>query len=229
MSFIHAAAFCNWMHNGQQNDRSTIFSGAYDILTYMDSDPYNDQIARSADARYFIPNFDEYLKASHYDPNKVNADGSKGGWWYWNNGSDTRPVSGLPGEPGAETPAGLGLPEAQAVLIPLMSYPDATSAYGLLDLSGGATEWIEDPVYSQLDPNAVYGRLADGMLPTAGASYSNPDFTNEDTAEWFTAGEQELIGVFYLTGLRLGSPIPTGPATVVVASGLLILTRRNRS
>lgn len=208
MSFVHAAAFCNWMHNGMQNDRSTIFSGAYDILTYMDNDPYNDQVARSPGARYFIPNFDEYLKAAHYDPNKANADGSKGGWWYWNNGSDTRPVTGLPGEPGAQTPAGLGLPEHEAVLIPLMSYPDATSAYGLMDLSGGTYEWVEDPIYSAIDPNAIFGRLVDGAPSLAGSDYFDSDTSNSDAAEWYTGGEQTLIGEFH-HGLRVAGVIPS--------------------
>jgi hypothetical protein len=110
-----------------------------------------------------------------------------------------------------------------------MSYPNATSAYGLMDLSGGAPEWIEDPIYGIADPNAIFGRLADGVGSGAGAGYFDPDRMNLDTAEWYNGGEQQLIGQFDWLGLRLASPVPSGPAMLVVVSGIMVVTWRKRS
>lgn len=47
--------------------------------------------------RYWIPTQDEWIKAARYDLNKVNLDGTTGGWWKYSIISDTQPAYGPPG------------------------------------------------------------------------------------------------------------------------------------
>jgi hypothetical protein len=89
------AIYCNWLHNNKSLDRAAFLSGAYDVSTfgYDTNGRFTDQEAHSTGARFWIPTMDEWLKASHYDPNKQNPDGSTGGWWAYNNGTDVRPAA----------------------------------------------------------------------------------------------------------------------------------------
>jgi len=66
ISWRVAAMYCNWLHNDKRNDRAAFLNGAYDVSTFG------------------------YL----YDLNKVNLDGSTGGWWKY---SITQPANGPPG------------------------------------------------------------------------------------------------------------------------------------
>jgi len=77
-----AAIYCNWLHNNKATNREAFLSGAYDVSTFGFASPFgfSDQRERTPGARYFIPSWDEWLKAVHYDPNKQNSDGTTGGW-----------------------------------------------------------------------------------------------------------------------------------------------------
>ena len=66
ISWRVAAMYCKWLHNDKRTDRAAFLNGAYDVSTFG------------------------YL----YDLNKVNLDGSTGGWWKY---SITQPEYGPPG------------------------------------------------------------------------------------------------------------------------------------
>lgn len=76
---------------------------------------------------------DEWIKAVYFDPDHGGT--GQAGWWDQPNGSDTPLIPGLPGE--GETTADLFTDDG-AWFIPLGSYPDVQSPWGLLDVSGGA-------------------------------------------------------------------------------------------
>ncbi|MCC6321257.1 MAG: SUMF1/EgtB/PvdO family nonheme iron enzyme, partial [Phycisphaerales bacterium] len=83
ISWRMAAIYCNWLHNGQSTDRAAFMSGAYDVTTFgfesgVPNLRFTDQREHSPGARYWIPTWDEWLKSAHYDPDKVNQDGSVG-------------------------------------------------------------------------------------------------------------------------------------------------------
>lgn len=141
-----AARLCNWLHNGKARERWAFMDGAYDATTFgydADLGDITDDYTRREGALFFVPSPEEWIKAVYYDPNR-HAPG-EGGWWRYPDSSDEVLVAGLPGEPGAETIVGVGvtLPWHTAVGTPLMSYPQTTTPWGLLDASGPLSEWTD--------------------------------------------------------------------------------------
>lgn len=142
-----AAMYVNWLNNGKSTEWEAIQNGAYDAATFTQNPPggvsgtFNDQLAHDPDAMFWIPTLDEWMKAAHWDPNKHGE--GKGGWWQYPGMSDVPLTPGQPGE--GQTSAGLGL-GANASVIPLGAFSDVTSPWGLLDTSGGASEWTEEPI-----------------------------------------------------------------------------------
>lgn len=66
ITWIQAARYCNWLHNSHNNTTSlNTNNGAYDLSDMLAS------INRSTNAKYFIPNMNEWYKAAYYD--KVNG------------------------------------------------------------------------------------------------------------------------------------------------------------
>lgn len=134
-----AARYCNWLHNGKGSDLASTENGAYDTSTFGDNPDHTitDQLTHNPGARFWIPTWDEWLKAVHY-----NADGRL--WQKWGNPENAQFVSGCPGVGTTSAGAGHcgpGYPFSP-LDIPIGAY-DTTSFYGLHDVSGGAAEWTE--------------------------------------------------------------------------------------
>ena len=200
INWREAAMYVNWLNNDKATDWSAIQSGAYDVSTFTQNadGTFNDQLTHDPGARFWIPTLDEWLKAAHWDPNK-NGEG-EGGWWEYPGMSDEPLTPGEPGE--GQTSAGLSASDG-ANIIPLGSYPDTPSPWGLLDTSGGAAEWTEEAI----------GEL--GLIARAlGGAWAGSDqfaldfFDSIDTING-------LRPTFpFDGGLRIASaiPSPTGPA-----------------
>lgn len=79
VSWRHAAMYVNWLCNDKQATLSAIANGAYDISTFGENPDgtITDQLTHHPDAKYWIPTYDEWIKAAHYDPNK-NGEGQGG-------------------------------------------------------------------------------------------------------------------------------------------------------
>jgi hypothetical protein len=143
-SWYVAARFCNWQHNGRVNEAWAFDSGAYDTTTFTVTVlpdgglRFNAQAARSPGARFWIPNEDEMVKAFYYDPHRYGP--GLEGYWPWVNAGLDPPILGAP-ESGGTT--NIGQPFGSP-LLGAGSYPNATSPWGLLDTSGGLSEWCED-------------------------------------------------------------------------------------
>ena len=211
VSWRSAAIFMNWLHNGKANTIEAFSSGAYDVATFNASSPYTDQTTRSPDAKYWIPSLD--------DPNRYGP--GEGGWWNFNNSSDTMPVPGLPGE--GDTSAGLQIADDLAFSIPLESYPDTTTPWGLLDTSGGGGEWTE----GWLRGNFKY-RVWQGNA--AGRTTWNPlDPFSQSADEIWIVGAERPHFPFALTSFRVASLVPApGVGMPLIACGLLASVRRRR-
>ena len=218
VSWRQAAMFCNWMHNGQSSDPSAILNGAYDASTFMTNDDNValDQAARHPDARYWIPNLDEYMKAAFYDPDK---NGQGPGWWSYGHSSDEVPVHGLPGE--GDVARSLTdqqlidlTGQASEFFIPLGLYPDVQSPWGLLDVLGGLWEFTEE--LNPADPNR-------GRLHKPGSNFSFADDGFIDIAWNFSNIRPNSIG-----GLRIASSVPGPGSAVVTALGVILASRRRR-
>ncbi len=157
ISWRMAAIYCNWLHNDKALTRDAFLTGAYNVSTFgytgPNGDQFTDQAARSPGARYFIPTWDEWLKATHFDPNRFGQ--GQPGWWSFANMRETVTPIGLPPPFGTgEANAGSG-----SAGIPLGSYVNIMSPWGLYDTAGGMSEWTESIFFSSTLDNT---RLWDG-------------------------------------------------------------------
>jgi formylglycine-generating enzyme required for sulfatase activity len=139
MSWEYAARYINWLHNGKIIEEWAFETGVYDTSTFIQDDDGNwlHQESRSPGARFWMPTIDEWMKAAYWDPNKYNG---QGGYWRYQNSSDTEPRPGLPSEGGERNS---GVNNQDGFPLPVGSYPTVMSPWGVLDLSGGQTEWFE--------------------------------------------------------------------------------------
>jgi len=216
ISWRMAAIYTNWLCNNKGTQRSAFLSGAYDVSTFATLG--GEQRAHTPGARYWIPTWDETLKASHYDSQKANTDGSIGGWWTYGNGSDTPYVYGPPGVTinGQPTQANAGwdnrmYPGRNPFTIPLGAYPAVQSPWGLLDVAGGTTEWTESVRIVDTVPYRVF----DGSwwsLDPGGARQL-------DTAR--TYGEELSYIPTLEFGLRIATSVPS-PGTCAAGVGVFL-------
>jgi len=228
ISWRDSAMFVNWLHNDKQPTLAALQNGAYDTSTFGQVDPSNpfsaftDQLTRSPGAKYWIPSLDEWLKAAHFDPNRSGP--NQPGWWNYPYQSDSPPVSGLPGTPGAQTGADLEDFAIDFFRVPLKSYPEATSFYGLLDLSGGTSELTEEPVSPPGEP--PLGRGIEGSFTTGG-----PGSAEHFDLIWRRANAETpgLFDGFPFTGLRVASSVPTPSSLLIFVAWTPFLFNRKRS
>lgn len=208
MSWEFAARYVNWLHNDKRTDREAFETGVYDTSTFVQVDGVNQhQLAHNPDARFWIPTADELAKGLYHDPDRYGA-GQEGFWLYPDQGNE-------PLELGVETNAG-GIPPFVDDYRPVGSFPDVASAYGLLDGSGGVSEWTESLSLS----GSRSRRLQFGSSVTT-LSFA---VELEDRLDYGGAG---LLGGAS-GGLRIATVVP-GPATVwALPPTLLSVIRRRR-
>jgi hypothetical protein len=220
ITWREAAMYCNWLHNDKQASIEAISNGAYDISTFGNNpdDSFTDQLTRNPDAKFWIPSFDEWIKAAHYDPNRYGQ--GEGGYWMYSHTSDTAPIPGLPGE--GESSAGdidwadETYSNLDARDIPLGSYPETTSPWGLLDTSGGGHEWTEATLFG-------FNRLTMGAHAQGGIG---PEFFAMDRIDRFGGLSPDDANV---TTLRIAAAIPNPcPAAILGTSVTIFIRRRKR-
>jgi hypothetical protein len=205
MSWRNAARFCNWLHNGKVRTAEAFEDGVYDVGTFTQNPDgtYNDQSTHSPGAQFWIPSLDEWIKGVHYDPN---LNGGEGGWWNYPDGGNDPLTLGSPDV--AQSNA------AQWDLIPFEflqvgSYPAVPSPLGLLDASGGYSEWTEEWHWDH--KWRVYkgsNFLSDSISPI----FQDHILELQIMAPWGSNFQ----------GLRLASPVPA-PAAFLVFGGLVLM------
>jgi formylglycine-generating enzyme required for sulfatase activity len=209
-----SAQYCNWLHNGKSSDPSSLLSGAYDVSTFGTNPDgtFTDQLTRSPGAKFWIPSLDEWIKAAHYDPNRYGP--GKGGWWESPNGTDIPLVNGPPGI-GQTSGAGSHNWASPPVYIPLGSYADVQSPWGLWDVSGGAMEWTEEVIY---EPGfGPMFRVLDGSHAGSGQGWMGLDQL------WGTFGNGPESSGWY--GLRIASvPCPSA----LISLPMLVFAAQSR-
>ncbi|MCC5786485.1 MAG: SUMF1/EgtB/PvdO family nonheme iron enzyme [Phycisphaerales bacterium] len=214
ISWREGAMYCNWLHNNKAPEQWALETGAYDTSTFstnQHSYNFTDQLTRSPDARFWIPSLDEWLKAAHYDPNRFGPGDS--GWWQYPNSSDAPLQPGPPGE--GQTTAGWVDPDPNRNLgewyIPLGAYPDEASPWGLLDISGGATEWTEEHI-------DLRWRVVNGS--SAGFAHAPLD--------WIEHIGAQLPDSRNYNGLRIASVVPAPSTGMLLVTTLAVVLRRRR-
>lgn len=207
MGWRYAARYCNWLHNGKVDAACAFESGAYDTSTFTRNadGTYNDQAERSPGAKFWVPTRHEWEKALYYDPNRYGP--GQDGYWFYPTSMDRPPISGFPWE-GGETNAGDGA--GTFPLMPVGSYTNVTSPWGLYDGSGGVHEWLEG--WSRFGDRSIGGSDAGGFI----LSDSLPDLQ--------TCPARVPRG-----GLRMASIPSPGTFTVVVLCFAPCFGRRRSS
>ena len=218
MSWRTAAMYCNWLHNGKGNDPNSLLSGAYDVSTFGTNPDgtFTDQLTHSPGAKFWIPTLDEWLKGAHYDPNRYGP--GQGGWWLSVNGTDEPLINGPPGI-GQTSGAGTyqwGFPGP--FYIPLGSYTDVQSPWGLWDLSGGVQEWTEEIVHNAA--GAPMYRYLEGSRAGAGESLAILDLIYGSS--WDHPFSENW------SGLRIASAIPGAGTLALFAIGSPFFTHKRR-
>jgi len=227
ISWRTAAIYCNWLHNGKGTNREAFLSGAYDVSTFgnVGNGFFSDQLVRSPGAQYYIPNYDEWVKASHYDPNRVNQDGTIGGWWRYSDMSDDPLVYGPPGSviDGVLAQANAWTPDVfqdvNPFIVPLGSYETRTP-WGLIDAAGMTSEWLEDAFVeaSGLGSARYYDGSAWRFGPGSGIG--------RDSATGRGGGSPASVSFEF--GLRIAAVIPSPSTGALVAGALLGCTLQRR-
>jgi len=152
---------------------------------------FTDQATRSPGARYWIPSLDEWIKAAHWSPTNPNNDG----WYQYSNGTDIPLTYGPPpafgGNGTGMANAGFRLSNFDEYTIPIGSYPQTMSPWGLLDMAGGEAEWTEE-TFDNLRYRLSFGSYAGGYGIDRINSPSGGDVPNSSSGPY---------------GLRLASPV----------------------
>lgn len=207
MGWRYAARYCNWLTNNQGNTPEAFLTGAYDATTFTPDPPniqLTDDTRRLPGARFFIPTQNEWMKAMYFDPNRFGS--NQPGYWAFPITSDTLPVAALP-QNGGQTNAGISDPFA---LMPIVSYPNVQSPWGLFDGSGGSREWLQNP--------AEYERYFRSSSQIAGSAWE----------DYIRVMRTDTTGVAVITGLRLGMSIPSPYCSCIGVLGVWTFLRRKR-
>jgi len=213
ISWRDAARYCNWLHNGKSSDLNALITGAYDTTTFgLNPDgSFTDSLTHLAGAKYWIPTFDEWMKAAYFDPDRYGK--GVAGWWTFTNKSDGPGIAGLPGV--GTTSAGLNLPDFAQWNIPLGAYPQSLSPWGLLDTSGGAREWTEEGAPTGAPRERI-------VLGSAAGAADSADFIAS-----LTSREPDAFSIS--TGLRIATTVPSPGTTVVLGVLFLLPSSRRRT
>ena len=179
-SWIDAARFCNWLHNGQPAgppDASTTEDGAYDMSI---PDPGFNAV-RAPGAIWFLPTQDEWYKAAYHDVVNVGADGlATPDYWLYPTMSDVDPTSSTALANGAVANPGPNVVnyghsqqthswngEGNNVSPVAGCGPSSASFYGTFDQAGNVWEWTEDTFSDPSGDKRVIrgGSLGNGIQP----------------------------------------------------------------
>ena len=214
MSWRMAARYVNWLHNDKAITRDAFERGVYDTSTFTQNPDgsFNDQTTHAPGARYWIPTYDEALKAVYYDPNRHGP--GEDGWWMYPAGSDTPLIAGAP-EDGGQTNYGLFTTFDYEAHRDVGSYPEITTRWGLLDASGGMREWTEEWSSVLRTTRRVRG--------SGFSSVGDPSF--EDNILFASNEHPTSVSV---VGLRIASAIPAPGGVPLMLMFLPKLLRRSR-
>lgn len=207
ISIRSAMRFVNWMHNGQgSGDTET---GVYTIGSGTDE-------VRSPNAKYWIPNEDEWYKAAYHDKSA----GTAGVYFDYANSSNTAPISDRPSDnpaaanyfnddglangfnDGYATTGSTFLPRSVSAFTDVGAYTAAVSPYGTFDQDGNVGENNESlfsPLWRGLRGGSSHAELA--ILGALHRDWTNPNGASSDQ------------------GFRIAMAVPE-PTTLALASML---------
>ena len=214
ISWLTAAAYCNWLCNDQRMDADAFRTGAYDLrgINLAQPAPPSTAVPATMNAAFRLPTLAEWNKAAYFDPNRYGE--SQPGWWLFPNAKDRPPISGTP-ENGGETNA--GAPWAALEFYPVAEYVNFQSAYGLFDMSGGVREML-----TEFNGTDDWSRT---YYYTVGSNrFSGADFLDLHEHIGFEIGGIEYREGSAYAGFRIVATIPSPPVIIMACFGLFSCT-----
>jgi formylglycine-generating enzyme len=136
ISWMDAARFVNWLHNGRGSSGTE--SGVYDLSLAPEN------ITRQPGALYFLPSENEWYKAAYHVPG--------GTWHLYPSGSSTLPANNVNALPNSAnfnfpdytlTPGDNTYSAATPYLTPSGAFTGSASPWGTFDQGGSVWEWTE--------------------------------------------------------------------------------------
>lgn len=153
VTWLSAARFVNWLHNGQPNapcGPATTERGVYDLTagaaTYLAA-------RRASSFKWALPNRDEWIKAARYEPTRSGTSA----YWTYATRSDLAPFDSPATNTGKLAESGYNIINynQQAnwngsvngnVTDVGSAGPEACSFFGVADLNGNVAEWTEQVI-----------------------------------------------------------------------------------
>lgn len=213
ISFWDACRFVNWLHNGQgDGDTET---GAYTLNGTNDE---FGNVSRNPEARWFVPNENEWYKAAYYKGGSLDA-----GYWDFptqSNDVPGRDVSDVSGNNANyyQTGSGytIGAPYFRTIV---GEFKNSRSYYGTYDQGGNVAERNETVTEVHL------GRYCRGIRGGSFNQSANQMRASSRTTFYYPTEESDGV-----TGLsfRVAAVIPEPSAILVLASGLTLLAAVRR-
>jgi formylglycine-generating enzyme required for sulfatase activity len=205
----YGARMVNWLHNDKAMTAEAFENGAYDVSTFGTNPDgtVTDQIAHSPDARYWIPTWDEWVKAAHFDPDRYGP--NMPGYWMYSHSSDVAPIQGPPGV--GETNGGIG------PFLNVASYPSVQSPWGLWDTLGGIGEWTETPWSAHPNDPLPAFRITEGSI-------WNELGIEADRINYALIAPPSSVWA----GFRIARAIPNPSGALVLLGAVFPFTRRRR-
>jgi formylglycine-generating enzyme required for sulfatase activity len=212
VTWYDAARYCNWLHNGKAETREAMEYGAYDLRGFLPNPNPITPPTRLPGATFFLPTDDEWVKAVHFDPNRYGTE--QPGYWDYPYASDSPPVPGPVGV--GNTNAGYHPQTDPLLSFRVGAYTYVSSPWGLLDASGGVSEWLETPSKFGL-PTRAY----DGF---AAFRSQSPNALSLDHIA--PTGEEIPQSRWFWLGFRVASVPSTSHALIWVGCGAWLQRRR---
>jgi formylglycine-generating enzyme len=221
ISWNEAARFVNWLNESKGYSPAYKFAFApghpdysvsSNIQLWADGDAgYNaSNPFRNSNARFFLPDVDEWYKAAYYDPNQGGA--GVGGYWNYATGGDTLP-----------TPVASGIAAGTAVY----NQTDAAAApadidnagglspFGTMAQGGNVSEWMETE-------NDLVNNAANGSRMQRGGHWGQ--LFNDDLSVATRAGAGPAVNTntrgFRVAATTIPEPSAAMLATIVLGLGL---------
>jgi sulfatase modifying factor 1 len=202
--------FANWLHNGQPTGSQNVATTEDGAYAMSGAPP-----VRGPNARWFIPNKDEWYKAAYHK-----NDGVTGNYWDYATATDVIPDNSLPSSDSGNSAnyfdSDYTTGSSDFALTSVTAYANSESPYGTLNQAGNIAEIVE--------------------ILSSGGSYTRGGSAYHDVTYLSASTLLPLVGPVgrmpYFGGFRIATIVPEpnslGIGIVAATSVVSLLLRRRR-
>jgi sulfatase modifying factor 1 len=208
VTWLNAARFANWMHNGATNGADTE-TGAYTLNRQTKSAA---GIGRNADAKWWIPSENEWFKAAYYKGGGIDA-----GYNSFPTKSDAIPGNSDPASTAQANYRSSGgtfcvtqtntFDRGQNYLTPVGFFANSAGPHGTFDQAGNVQEWTDTEVITR-------GRSARVLR---GGSWNSDLEAFQPRSTALPKSSGNTFGFRLASGATVGAPSPTLTGNVGLA------------